>query len=46
MADENKAFIWRVPEGVTLYTDAEAPTDVAPISKLVGHSRYGTRGWN
>ncbi|MCJ1246102.1 Coronin-like protein crn1 [Trapelia coarctata] len=38
-SDDGKAFIWRVPEGLSLYTDADEPTDVAPMSKLVGHSR-------
>jgi coronin-1B/1C/6 len=33
-------FIWEVPENFTLFTDAEEVTDVAPVSKLPGHSRY------
>jgi coronin-1B/1C/6 len=38
-ADFEQVFIWRVPEGFTLYTDEEEPRDVAPVRKLVGHSR-------
>jgi coronin-1B/1C/6 len=38
-AESAQAFIWKVPEGFTLYTDAEEVTDVAPVSKLAGHSR-------
>ncbi|OCL13661.1 actin-binding protein-like protein [Glonium stellatum] len=38
-SDDGKVFIWRVPEGFTLYTDAEEPTDVEPIARLTGHSR-------
>lgn len=32
-------FIWQVPQGFTLHGDAEEPEDVAPVSKLIGHSR-------
>ncbi|EEP81352.1 conserved hypothetical protein [Uncinocarpus reesii 1704] len=32
-------FLWRVPEGFTLHTDAEQVTDIAPIGKLSGHPR-------
>lgn len=39
-SDDGKVFIWEVPEGFTLYTDAEEIPDVAPVSKLGGHSRY------
>lgn len=39
-SDDGKVFIWRVPQGFTLYSDADEPTDVAPISKLTGHSRF------
>jgi hypothetical protein len=35
-----QVFIWRVPEGFTLYSDAEEPADVTPIAKLAGHTRY------
>lgn len=38
-SDDGKVFIWRVPEGFTLYTDAEEPTDIEPIARLTGHSR-------
>ncbi|RDL37373.1 putative coronin [Venustampulla echinocandica] len=38
-SDDGKVFIWRVPQGFTLYSDGDEPTDVAPISKLTGHSR-------
>ena len=39
-SDDGKVFIWQVPQGFSLYSDAEEPADVAPISKLTGHSRY------
>lgn len=39
-SDDGKVFIWQVPQGFTLYSDAEEPEDVAPVSKLTGHSRY------
>ncbi|KAL2181974.1 uncharacterized protein P884DRAFT_215679 [Thermothelomyces heterothallicus CBS 202.75] len=38
-SDDGKVFIWEVPQGFTLYTDAEEITDVSPVSKLAGHSR-------
>ncbi|KAK4123930.1 DUF1900-domain-containing protein [Parathielavia appendiculata] len=38
-SDDAKVFIWEVPQGFTLYTDAEEVPDVSPISKLSGHSR-------
>ncbi|KAK7742067.1 Coronin-like protein crn1 [Cytospora paraplurivora] len=38
-SDDGKIFIWEVPENFTLFTDAEEPADVAPVSKLAGHSR-------
>ncbi|WKT42742.1 hypothetical protein QSH57_007578 [Fusarium oxysporum f. sp. vasinfectum] len=38
-SDDGKVFIWEVPEGFTLHTDAEEITDVAPVSKLAGHPR-------
>jgi coronin-1B/1C/6 len=39
-SDDGKVFIWQVPQGFTLHTDADEPADVAPLSKLTGHSRY------
>lgn len=39
-SDDGKVFLWEVPEGFTLYTDAEEVPDVFPVSKLAGHSRY------
>lgn len=39
-SDDGKVFIWQVPEGFTLYSESEEPDDVAPVSKLTGHSRY------
>ncbi|EPE24795.1 WD40 repeat-like protein [Glarea lozoyensis ATCC 20868] len=38
-SDDGKVFIWQVPKGFTLYTDADEPADVSPVSKLTGHSR-------
>lgn len=38
-SDDGKVFVWQVPNGFTLYSDAEEPQDVAPVSKLSGHSR-------
>ncbi|KAL1837394.1 hypothetical protein VTJ49DRAFT_3934 [Mycothermus thermophilus] len=38
-SDDGKVFIWEVPEGFTLYTDAEEVPSVSPVSKLSGHSR-------
>ncbi|KAF1829548.1 actin-binding protein-like protein [Decorospora gaudefroyi] len=38
-SDDGKVFIWKVPEGFTLHTDAEEPADVAPVAKLSGHMR-------
>ncbi|TLS23398.1 uncharacterized protein PpBr36_05976 [Pyricularia pennisetigena] len=38
-SDDGKVFIWQVPQGFTLHTDAEEPTDVEPVSRLTGHSR-------
>lgn len=38
-SDDGKVFIWQVPQGFTLQSDAEEPADVAPVSKLAGHSR-------
>lgn len=39
-ADDGKVFLWHVPEGFTLHIDAEEIEDVAPVSKLTGHSRW------
>ncbi|KAI9861665.1 MAG: Coronin-like protein crn1 [Vezdaea acicularis] len=38
-SDDGKVFIWKVPEGFTLYSDAEEPSDVSPVSRLIGHTR-------
>ncbi|KAF2187399.1 coronin-6 [Zopfia rhizophila CBS 207.26] len=38
-SDDGKVFIWKVPEGFTLYTDAEEPADVSPVARLTGHMR-------
>ncbi|KAF2105892.1 actin-binding protein-like protein [Lophiotrema nucula] len=38
-SDDGKVFIWKVPEGFTLYTDAEEVPDVAPAARLSGHMR-------
>ena len=38
-SEDGKVFIWQVPQGFTLYTDAEEPPDVAPVGKLTGHTR-------
>ncbi|KFY16089.1 hypothetical protein V491_05444, partial [Pseudogymnoascus sp. VKM F-3775] len=38
-SDDGKVFIWQVPNGFSLSSDAEEPEDVAPVSKLTGHSR-------
>ena len=38
-SDDGKVFLWEVPDGFTLYTDAEEPPDVKPVGKLSGHSR-------
>ncbi|KAK4138202.1 DUF1900-domain-containing protein [Trichocladium antarcticum] len=38
-SDDGKVFIWEVPQGFTLYTDAEEVPFVSPVSKLAGHSR-------
>lgn len=35
-----QVFLWRVPEDFSLHTEDEEPTDVSPIHKLSGHSRY------
>jgi coronin-1B/1C/6 len=38
-SDDGKVFVWRVPEDFTLFTDAEEPADVSPLSRLTGHTR-------
>ncbi|RKF56891.1 Coronin-like protein crn1 [Erysiphe neolycopersici] len=38
-SDDGKVFLWKVPQDFTLYSDAEEPVDIAPYSKLSGHSR-------
>ncbi|KAI9762240.1 MAG: Coronin-like protein crn1 [Chaenotheca gracillima] len=38
-SDDGKVFLWTVPEDFTLYTEEEEVEDVAPVSKLTGHSR-------
>ncbi|KAL1952996.1 hypothetical protein VTO42DRAFT_3792 [Malbranchea cinnamomea] len=38
-SDDGKVFLWRVPEGFSIRTDAEEITDVAPVAKLSGHPR-------
>ncbi|KAI0386172.1 DUF1900-domain-containing protein [Hypomontagnella monticulosa] len=38
-SEDGKVMIWEVPQGFTLFTDAEEPTDVSPVAKFVGHSR-------
>jgi len=43
-SDDGKVFVWRVPEGFTLHSDAEEPADVSPIGKLSGHTRCV--GWS
>ncbi|KAI0388686.1 DUF1900-domain-containing protein [Xylariaceae sp. FL0594] len=38
-SDDAKVMIWQVPQGFSLFTDADEPADVAPVAKLSGHSR-------
>ena len=38
-SEDGKVFLWRVPDGFTLHTDAEEPADVKPVGKLSGHAR-------
>ncbi|KAI1268705.1 DUF1900-domain-containing protein [Xylariaceae sp. FL1019] len=38
-SDDGKIMLWEVPQGFSLFTDAEEPADVAPVLKLIGHSR-------
>ncbi|CAK7245463.1 MAG: Coronin-like protein crn1 [Sporothrix thermara] len=38
-SDDGRVFVWHVPENFTLHTDADEIVDVAPSSKLQGHSR-------
>ncbi|KAI9813935.1 MAG: Coronin-like protein crn1 [Thelocarpon impressellum] len=38
-SDDGKVFLWTVPRDFTLQTLDGEPRDVAPVSKLAGHSR-------
>ncbi|RKF82156.1 Coronin-like protein crn1 [Golovinomyces cichoracearum] len=38
-SDDCKVFIWQVPHEFTLYGENEEPVDIAPVSRLSGHSR-------
>ncbi|WEW56996.1 Coronin-like protein crn1 [Emydomyces testavorans] len=38
-SEDGKIFLWRVPEGFTLHTDAEQVADISPVGKLSGHPR-------
>ncbi|CAK7270092.1 Coronin-like protein crn1 [Sporothrix epigloea] len=38
-SDDGRVFVWQVPDNFTLHTDADQIVDVAPSSKLQGHSR-------
>jgi len=38
-SEDGKVFIYEVPQGFTLHTDAEEMQDVFPVTKLGGHSR-------
>ncbi|RKF79093.1 Coronin-like protein crn1 [Golovinomyces cichoracearum] len=38
-SDDCKVFIWQVPHEFTLYSENEEPVDIAPVSRLSGHSR-------
>lgn len=38
-SDDGKVMLWQVPNGFTLFTDAEEPADVLPVAKLTGHAR-------
>ena len=38
-SDDGKVFLWKVPDGFTLHTEADEPADVKPVGKLSGHSR-------
>ncbi|KMP05630.1 Coronin-like protein crn1 [Coccidioides immitis] len=38
-SEDGKVFLWRVPEGFTLHTDADQVNDIAPVGKLSGHPR-------
>jgi hypothetical protein len=42
-ANPRQVFIWKVPEGFSLYSDAEEPADIAPVAKLSGHMRFACR---
>ncbi|KAI1212258.1 DUF1900-domain-containing protein [Annulohypoxylon truncatum] len=38
-SEDGKVMLWQVPQGFTLFTDAEEPADVSPVAKLTGHAR-------
>ena len=38
-SDDAKVFLWQVPSGFSLLTEADEPADVTPVGKLSGHSR-------
>jgi coronin-1B/1C/6 len=40
-SDDGKVFLWRVPEGFTLYSDVPADEikDIAPVGRLSGHPK-------
>jgi coronin-1B/1C/6 len=38
-SEDGKVFIWEVPQGFSVHTDAEEIPDVFPVTKLGGHSR-------
>ncbi|MBE7182331.1 MAG: DUF1899 domain-containing protein [Terriglobus roseus] len=38
-SDDCKVFIWKVPDGFSLHSDADEPEDVGPTSRFTGHSR-------
>ncbi|KAF2650109.1 coronin-6 [Lophiostoma macrostomum CBS 122681] len=38
-SDDGKVFVWKVPEGFSLYSDGDEPADVSPSVRLSGHMR-------
>ncbi|CAK7271639.1 Coronin-like protein crn1 [Sporothrix epigloea] len=38
-SDDARVFVWQVPDDFTLHTTADQIVDIAPTSKLQGHSR-------
>ncbi|KAI1955800.1 Coronin-like protein crn1 [Ophidiomyces ophidiicola] len=38
-SEDGKIFLWRVPDGFTLHSDADSVSDIAPVGKLSGHPR-------